>query len=198
MWGWTFIEQFMQDLRYAVRAMKNNRAFTALAALSLALGIGANTAIFSFMDAILLRSLPVQDPESLVVLNWHQARGRGAAGRGEADMSVVQRMAGRIDSDPGGGAISGIFPYAAFETLRENGSPFSSLFGYFRESGLFNVRVREQAEMARADFVSGDYFRGLGVAAVAGRPLLDDDDRMGAPVAAVIGFAYGPNVLAIL
>ena len=70
MWGWTFGEQLLQDLRYALRAMLKNRRFTALAVLSLALGIGANTAIFSFMDAILLRSLPVSDPGSLAILNW--------------------------------------------------------------------------------------------------------------------------------
>ena len=58
-------------LRYAFRTMAANRVFTLLAVSSLALGIGANTAIYSFMDAILLRSLPVPDPESLVVLNWH-------------------------------------------------------------------------------------------------------------------------------
>ncbi|HEY6344668.1 MAG TPA: ABC transporter permease [Bryobacteraceae bacterium] len=191
MWGWAFFEQLIQDLRYAVRAMNNNRAFTALAALSLALGIGANTAIFSFMDAILLRALPVQDPESLVVLNWHLAQGSGASGSGEVDTSVVHGMSGSIDPDPRGGVVSGIFPYAAFETLQRNDAPFSSLFGYFREFGAFNVKVRGQAEMARADFVSGDYFRGLGVVPVAGRPLLNDDDRVGAPLAAVLGFAYG-------
>ena len=70
-WTWTFLEQFAQDLRYALRAMRANKAFTALAALSLALGIGANTAIYSFIDAILLRALPVSDPGSLAVLNWH-------------------------------------------------------------------------------------------------------------------------------
>ncbi len=58
-WGWTMLEQFAQDLRYALRTMSANKAFCALAILSLALGIGANTAIFSFMDSILMRSLPV-------------------------------------------------------------------------------------------------------------------------------------------
>jgi macrolide transport system ATP-binding/permease protein len=61
----------LPDLRYALRLMAANPLFTALATLSLALGIGANTAIYSFMDAILLRALPVQNPESLVVFNWH-------------------------------------------------------------------------------------------------------------------------------
>ncbi len=70
-WSWIWLEQFFQDLRYAARTMLQNKAFTALAALSLALGIGANTAIYSFMDALLLRSLPVPDPQSLAVINWH-------------------------------------------------------------------------------------------------------------------------------
>src|SRR5579871_543812 len=70
-WSWTFLDQLAQDLRFAVRTMGSNKAFTALAILSLALGIGANTAIFSFLDVLLLRSLPVADPGSLVVLRWH-------------------------------------------------------------------------------------------------------------------------------
>src|ERR671918_4858 len=70
-WTWTLLEQLAQDLRYALRTMFKDRAFTAVVASSLALGIGANTAIYSFMDSILLRSLPVRDPASLVVLNWH-------------------------------------------------------------------------------------------------------------------------------
>jgi macrolide transport system ATP-binding/permease protein len=61
MWSWTFLDQLLQDLRYALRTMINNRGFTALAVLSLALGIGANTAIYSFMESILLRSLPVAE-----------------------------------------------------------------------------------------------------------------------------------------
>ena len=70
LWSWVLLEQLAQDVRYGVRTMFKNRVFTALAALSLALGIGANTAIYSFMDSILLRSLPVSDPASLVVLKW--------------------------------------------------------------------------------------------------------------------------------
>src|SRR4029453_1902509 len=70
LWSWTLLEQLAQDVRYGLRGMFKNRLFTALAALSLALGIGANTAIYSFMDSILLRSLPVSDPASLVVVKW--------------------------------------------------------------------------------------------------------------------------------
>src|SRR5436190_15153967 len=103
MWTWSFWEQLGQDLRYALRTMISNKAFTVLAALSLALGIGANTAIYSFMDSILLRSLPVSDPESLVVLNWHnKVYSRG---------TVVRGASGTIYDDPKTGSTAGIFPF---------------------------------------------------------------------------------------
>jgi macrolide transport system ATP-binding/permease protein len=184
-WSWTVWEQLVQDLRYALRTMNNNRVFVALAILSLALGIGANTAIYSFMDSILLRSLPVANPESLVVLNWH-----AAAWGGKKVKSVVMRVNGSIDDDPtAGGVISGIFPYPAFELLHNNNSVFSSVFGYYPDSHL-NVRIRDQADLTTGEFVSGDYFRGLGVPPAAGRLLQADDDRAGAAMVAVISYAY--------
>ncbi|PYU92819.1 MAG: multidrug ABC transporter substrate-binding protein, partial [Acidobacteria bacterium] len=117
MWTWTCFEQLVQDLRYALGTMIHNRAFTALAALSLALGIGANTAIYSFMDSILLRSLPVSNPESLVVLNWHnKVYSRG---------TVVRGASGTIYDDPKSGSTAGIFPFPAFELLRKSDAVFS-------------------------------------------------------------------------
>src|SRR5215469_3074197 len=70
-WITRFWSELGQDIRYGCRTMTANKAFSAMAVLLLALGIGANTVIYSFMESILLRSLPVGDPESLVVLNWH-------------------------------------------------------------------------------------------------------------------------------
>src|SRR5437868_3248046 len=108
MWTWTFWEQLGQDLHYALRTMANNKAFTALAALSLALGIGANTAIYSFMDSILLRSLPVQDPRSLVMLNWHsqprptpgQDKAKGKQAKFEHVMHFTMQTSGSSYNDP--------------------------------------------------------------------------------------------------
>src|SRR5262249_55470587 len=68
MWGWISLEQLWQDLRYALRAMRRSPAVTAVAVTSLALGIGANSAIFSLIDTVMLRNLPVADPEQLVLL----------------------------------------------------------------------------------------------------------------------------------
>src|SRR5215472_18087415 len=70
-WGWTWLDRLILDLRYGARRLRQSPGFTSVAVLTLALGIGANTAIFSFMDALLMRSLPVPDAQSLVVLKWH-------------------------------------------------------------------------------------------------------------------------------
>src|SRR5713101_5082160 len=142
LWTWTLLEQLAQDCRYALRTMNKNRAFTALAALSLALGIGANTAIYSFMDSILLRSLPVADPASLVVLNWHSKDPREAKGNGRGH--VMHSMSGLSYNDPKTGMTSGIFPFPAFELLRKDDAVFSSLFAYY-PSGNRSLTVAGQA-----------------------------------------------------
>src|SRR5271156_2685836 len=115
-WMTQFLSELRQDVRYGFRTMAANKALRVLAVLSLALGIGANTAIYSFMEAILLRSLPVADPESLVVLNWRSQPPQNASKQWVHVMHGVQGLAW-----PGrkGIMVSGMFPYRAFETLRE-------------------------------------------------------------------------------
>src|ERR1051326_460232 len=179
-WIWTWAEQLLQDLRYALRVMRANKAFTSLAVLSLALGIGANTAIYSFMDALLLRSLPVSDPASLVVLNWHaQARG-GEDQRMSQVVPVVQSMSGTTYGDPTG-PTAGIFPYGAVEMLRneqrKENSPLASLFAYMR-AGTLNLMIQGESNLARGEYVSGGYFQGLGVPPVAGRLITSEDDQV--------------------
>src|SRR5450432_1707120 len=108
MWTWTFWEQFLQDLRYGLRTMAANPLFTAIAIISLALGIGANTAIFSFMDLILLRTLPVKNPHELVVFRW----------KAKGEPGVIHGLSGSLNSDSGTGRTSPNFPYPAFPMLR--------------------------------------------------------------------------------
>jgi macrolide transport system ATP-binding/permease protein len=184
LWTWTPIEQFAQDLRYAARMMLTHRAFTVLAALSLALGIGANTAIYSFMDSILLRSLPVSDPESLVVLQWRAKPRRSNGGE-----SVMHSADGT--TYPEGGIVTGpIFPYPSFERLRQmSDSGLSILFGHFL-AGELNVVVKGAAEISTGQYVTGDFFRGLEVSPAAGRLLSSSDDRAAAPPVAVISMGY--------
>src|ERR1700680_3819472 len=115
-WMTRFLSELGQDIRYGFRTMIANKAFTALAVLSLALGIGANTTIYSLMESILSRSLPVADPESLVVLNWHSRPPQNANKEWVHVMHGVQGMAWPGDK---GAMVSGMFPYTALETLRD-------------------------------------------------------------------------------
>src|SRR6266516_2407114 len=124
LWTWTPLEQLAQDLRYALRMLLRNRAFTAVAALSLALGIGANTAIYSFMDSILLRSLPVADPASLVVLNWHSRRAKGAGkAKGNSRAFVVHSVSGQWYGDPKTGLTPRRRPAACVRRRASGRSP---------------------------------------------------------------------------
>src|SRR5690349_9772440 len=148
-WMTRFLSELGQDVRYACRTMAANKAFSALAVLSLALGIGANTTIYSFMEAILLRSLPVADPESLVVLNWHS---RPPKEGDKASVHVIHGLQGIFWPGTKGALVSGIFPYRAFEVLREENPVFSSLFGYFNGHDR-TLAIRGQAMNASTEFV---------------------------------------------
>ena len=184
-WMTRFLSELGQDLRYGFRTMSGNKAFSALAVLLLALGIGANTAIYSFMESILLRSLPVGDPESLVVLNW---RSRQPQEGNKQWVHVMHGIQGRFWPGDKGTLDSGIFPYGALEKLREENPVFSALFGYY--DGLkHNLTVHGQAKSGSVEYVTGEYFRGLAVLPVAGRPISAEDDRAGAAPVAVISFA---------
>jgi predicted permease len=184
-WMTRFLSELGQDVRYGCRTMTANKAFSALAVLSLALGIGANTAIYSLMESILLRSLPVADPESLVVLNWHS---RPPEGPSKEWVHVVHGIQGMFWPGDKGALVTGIFPYPAFEALREENPVFSTLFGYF-DGQKRNLAVRGQATIASTEYVTGEYFRGLGVSPAAGRAIDSEDDRPGASPVAVISFA---------
>ncbi len=188
-WMTRFWSELVQDIRYGFRTMAANKTFSAVAVLLLALGIGANTAIYSLMESILLRSLPVADPESLVVLNWHSRPPQNANKEWVHVMHGVQGIAW-----PGnkGNMVSGMFPYGAFETLRGENHVFSTLFGYF--NGLHhNLTVRGQAMTANTEYVTGEYFHGLGVLPAAGRLIDSEDDRPGAAPVAVISFGTSEN-----
>src|ERR1043166_9054161 len=184
-WMTRFLSELGQDIRYGCRTMTANKAFSALAVLSLALGIGANTTIYSFMESILLRSLPVADPESLVVLNWHSRPPRDVSKESVHVMHALQGMAWPGDK---GDMVLGIFPYGAFETLREANPVFSTLFGYFNGHNR-NLALHGQATSASTEYVTGQYFRGLAVSPAAGRLIDSEDDRPGAAPVAVSSFA---------
>ena len=185
-WTWRPLDELTQDVRYALRTIATHRAVSVFAALSLALGIGANTAIYSFMETVLLRTLPVPDPDSLVVMSW-RAKPFTFSKSGEF---VLRSISGRTYRTNDGSVEARIFPYPAFERLREASAPFlSSIFTVFR-GGRMNVLVDGQAELTDAQYVSGDFFPGLAIPPGAGRLFVADDDRPGAEAVAVISAGY--------
>jgi macrolide transport system ATP-binding/permease protein len=184
-----WLENTWRDLRYAWRTLAKAPSFTWVALLVMALGIGANTAIYSFLDSLLLRSLPVSDPSSLVILNWHvKATQRD---------TVMQSMSGYVGDDPRLGSVSDIFPYPAFDIFQKNAlaardAIFSEVFAYChtREVRNASVNVNGQAESAKGELVSGHYFHGLQVPPAAGRLILPEDDRVGAVPVVVASHAF--------
>jgi macrolide transport system ATP-binding/permease protein len=189
LWTWTLLEQLIQDLRYGLRMLVENRAFTVVVALSLALGIGANTVIYSFMDAVLLRSLPVPDPGSLVAIKWRSKPFAYGSRATQGSEFVLHGIEGDYFDDPEG-QTGAILPFVAFERLQQVSEPvLSSIFAFFR-GGKVNAFAAGSAELANAEYVSGDFFRGLAVPPAAGRLLFADDDRAGAPNVAVISTRF--------
>lgn len=178
-WVWTWLERLLQDVRYAVRTLRRNPVFTAVASLSLALGIGANTAIYSFMDAMLLRALPVHRADELVILNW-QTKGMPL---------VVHGLNGTWYGDRTIGLTSSNYPYPAFEFLCANNTALASLFG-FVDLARTTVIVQGQAELADGLSVTGGFFSGLGVTPAAGRLIGDNDDRITAEPIAILSHGY--------
>src|SRR5262245_35669091 len=158
------IETLWRDLRYGLQMLRRDPGFTAAAVFSLALGIGANTAIFSLMDAVLLKMLPVKNPEQLFLL---ERRG-------------VQR------NDNEGNGLS----YAFIEQLRAHRAVLAGVCA-FDVSNRISVAADGQVEVAHPQVVSGSFFATLGVNAVFGRVLTDDDDKIpgGHPVL-VISYNY--------
>jgi predicted permease len=162
-----------QDLRYGARMLLKARAFTLVAVLSLALGIGANTALFSLVDTVLLKKLPVKDPEQLVLLEW-------LAG----ESFRLPSLSGYSSHDQATGLkTSTSFSYPAFTRLRQEDQVFSELFA-FEAIEQLNVQAGEQAEITTGQIVSGNYYRGLGVQPLIGRTITDEDlGPQAAPVA---------------
>jgi predicted permease len=181
-WGWSWLESLLQDILYGLRAMLRSPGITLVALLSLALGIGANTAIFSLMDAVMLRSLPVKNPQQLVLLGRANSNG--------------------ITDEFGG---TQLYSYPFYRELQKRNQVFSATAAIFSMSSDVHGTVsgRNQAEPMHVQLVSGTYFPLLGVQAIIGRTLTDEDDRTQGnhPVAVVSdswwkkGLARDPNVL---
>ena len=193
--GAHFIETLLQDIRYALRMLRKSPGFTAVAILTLALGIGANTAIFSLIDAVLLRSLPVRDPQRLVVFQW-------AAHESPNTNGSYSFMSCPAASTSGGGAgveTSGdhgcSFSLPMFHRFQSLQNAFSSVVALAGNVGL-NLRGNGSASFVQGDMVSGDFFDTLGVVPALGRLFTPSDDTPGAPPVAVLSYGYWQTAFA--
>src|SRR5437899_745973 len=179
--GLHFVETFLQDLRYAARMLSRTPAFTAVVIVSLALGIGANTAIFSAIDAVMLRMLPVEEPQRLVMLGWHASKW---------PQKYVQDLEGSSFGNEHDGTSSYSFTYTQYEQFKNQNHVFSSTFAFAANNDAVNVGIDGRAESAVIQGVSGNYFAGLGTSAVVGRTILPEDDQESAPATAVISNSF--------
>jgi putative ABC transport system permease protein len=168
------LDEIARDARYAFRMFRRNPSFTFVIVLTLALGIGANTAIFTLIDALMLRSLPVSNPQELVQITMRERGGTG----------------------PGGGSFS----HAIARTLANQRDAFAGAAGF--SSYAVDVGSSGSLRRVQAALVTGDFYQTLGLHPIAGRLLGHDDDEAGAPLAAVISdgywereFARNPNAV---
>src|SRR5207237_4519595 len=175
------METLFKDIRYAVRSLLKRPGFTVTIVITLALGIGANTAIFTVLNAVMLRALPVKDPQQLVFLSNPDRHG----------VNGGQETGNRF-----------LFAYHEFEWLRDHNQVFSEMFAV--QSALSSqpvvVESSDQNEAARARItaVSGGYFAGLGVSTIQGRPFTAEIDQVGkATPVAVISHDYWKNRFAL-
>ncbi len=174
-----WLDKIAADLRFGLRSLIKSPGFAITAILTLALGVGANTAVFSVMNAVLLRSLPVADPTRLVYLRT----------------SNPPRGTGTIDSNE-------TFSYPVYQALKEQNKALSPLIAFVPLSGSkVAVRIGSQPEEAEGDMVSGTFFSGLGVKLLRGRGFAEQDETNHAPLAVLSynywtrRFARDPNVL---
>ncbi|HXN98503.1 MAG TPA: ABC transporter permease [Candidatus Acidoferrales bacterium] len=176
------MQTLLQDLKYGLRMLAKSPGFTAVAVLTLALGIGANTAIFSLIDAVMLRSLPVEDPSGLVVVKWSarkapEIRGYMSAGDCPTDLRFGQ-------PNPSGCSLS----EPMFREM-EQAKVFSGVAA-FANAGRLDLAGNGPASVISGQVVSGDFFRTLGVKAFAGRVLQPSDDSPSAASVAVLNYGY--------
>lgn len=179
MWTFASLEAIWQDARFGARVLRKNPGFTAVAILTLALGIGANTAIFSLVNAVMLRNLPVHNPRELVLMKWVVAKWPKA---------IKNLSGGTSVSDAGIESTS--FTYPSYEKFASQKEIFSSVFAFVNYERATVVADGNADIVKNWERVSGEYFSGLGVAPYLGRMLTADDDPDRGTRVAVVSYNF--------
>jgi|HubBroStandDraft_1064217.scaffolds.fasta_scaffold25046_1 predicted permease len=179
---WLWWDHLRQDVRYGLRMLAKSPGFAAVAILTLALGIGANMAIFSLIDAVMLRSLPVENPKQLVVMRWgarNSPNTHGYMSSGDCPSNL-----GRGAENPTGCSFS----EPLFRSLAA-ANPFSGIAA-FANAGRLDLSGNGPASVISGQLASGDFFRTMGVKAAVGRMFEPSDDSPSAAPVAVLNYGY--------
>jgi predicted permease len=170
---------FLSDLRYGAQMLIKHPGFTLIAVLTLALGVGANTALFSVVDAVLLKKLPVAEPDQLVLFKATWDREKFGTGGFNGSNPV----------DPATGLTTGTsFPLQTLNKFRQEPGVLSDVFAFARVD--MNLNAGGQAEVVNGQVVSGNYYAALGVPAAIGRTITDTDDSASVTPVAVLSHKY--------
>jgi predicted permease len=177
--GLRLLDDLTADLRYALRLLREAPAFTSVAILSLALGIGANTAIFSLMESVLWRSLPVPAPEELRQVEWISGP------------KLVMDSTWGSETPEGGAIKSTSMPYPAFVAMQRVAGQHGTRLSAFKPIGRLTAVIDGRAELVKGELISGDFHRSMGVVPIAGRAIdPSDDQRQAETTVAVISHSF--------
>ena len=177
-----WIQDFSQDLRFGIRVLLKSPGFASIAILTLALGIGANTAIFSLIDSALLRMLPVNDPQNLVLLQWNAHKNPdqlSESSYGDCDSQQSETKAQNC-----------VFSEPYFHEIQSQTNVFSDLTAFAGGGGLNLTGNGTASTVENVEYVSGSYFQTLGVQPASGRLIGSADDSTSATPVVVISYAY--------
>jgi hypothetical protein len=178
-WGTRLWDELRTDLRYAARTLSKRPGFAAIAISSLALGIGANTVVFTAMKSILLNRLAVPRPEELQLFALTQG-----------NKGVVHGSWGYYEESPSGETLITSFSYPVYQQLRQLNRVLQDIFA-FKNYGRMTATIDEKAEAVTTEMVSGNYYRALEIHPVLGRPILETDDaNVGSGPVLVISYGY--------
>jgi predicted permease len=187
------LDVLAQDLRVGARMLRRNPAFLLVAVLSLALGIGANTAIFSIVQAVLLRSLPVPNPQELRIVEWSGVDLKTGNFTGSMRPMEEERDTKtewlRVGGPAGRRSIANAFTFPLYTSLRERCSAQADLFGYTELWGV-TVRGRGEPFISRGMMVSASLFPALGVRPALGQFFTAQDDHPGGPPVVVMTYGW--------
>jgi predicted permease len=183
--GLTAGENLARDLRYGARMLRKSPVFTTVAVLSLAIGIGANTAVFSLVDAVLLRMLPVKNPEQLVVLKW--------GSRKASNLNFNFTNGGR---DARGRSIRNTFSWQIFDRFRAASKTLDAVIA-FAPLPRLSIVAGGQAIVTGGQTVTGNYFTGLGAEMAVGRPFTNDDETADGVPPVVVSYRFWERFLGL-